>query len=206
MKENLNTLVLATHNRDKVQELKSILKDFPVEILTLDDFPEIGEIEETGTTLLENALLKARTVHRETGLPAIADDTGLEVDALDGRPGVYAARYAGENVSYDDNVEKLLREMLNVPREKRTARFRTVVAYVDNNQELWAEGFIKGMILEKKQGTGGFGYDPVFWVPERKKTFAELSLNEKNEISHRGVALRKLRDVIVENRVDIFLT
>jgi len=100
----------------------------------------------------------------------------------------------------------LLQNMLHIPWEKRTARFRTVVSYVDKNQELWAEGFIKGMILEKKQGTGGFGYDPVFWVPDLKKTFAELSLAEKNEISHRGIALRKLRDVIVENRVDIFLT
>ena len=190
-------IILATHNRDKEKELQNSLQGINVEICSLFDFPEIGDIEETGTTLLENSLLKARTVFDITGIPTIADDTGLEVDFLDGAPGVYSARYAGNNVSYQDNVNKLLIELDGVPREKRKAKFRTVVTYIDKNDELWTEGHIDGIISESIIGDGGFGYDPIFFVPHIGKTFAELSSAEKNKISHRGLALQKLRKILI---------
>jgi|TARA_B100001964_G_C14151102_1_gene562082 XTP/dITP diphosphohydrolase len=190
-------IILATHNRDKEKELQKSLEGLNVEICSLFDFPNIGEIEETGTTLLENSLLKARTVFDITGIPTIADDTGLEVDYLDGAPGVYSARYAGNNVSYQDNVDKLLIELDGVPHERRTARFRTVVTYIDKNEELWTEGYIDGIISETIIGDRGFGYDPVFFVPYKEKTFAELSSDEKNKISHRGIALQKLRKILI---------
>lgn len=190
-------IILATHNRDKEKELQKSLEGLNVKICSLFDFPNIGEIEETGTTLLENSLLKARTVFDITGIPTTADDTGLEVDYLDGAPGVYSARYAGNNVSYQDNVDKLLIELDGVPHERRTARFRTVVTYIDKNEELWTEGYIDGIISETIIGDRGFGYDPVFFVPHKGKTFAELSSDEKNKISHRGIALRKLRKILI---------
>ena len=190
-------IILATHNRDKEKELQKSLEGLNVKICSLFDFPNIGEIEETGTTLLENSLLKARTVFDITGIPTIADDTGLEVDYLDGAPGVYSARYAGNNVSYQDNVDKLLIELDGVPHERRTARFRTVVTYIDKNEELWTEGYIDGFISETIIGDRGFGYDPVFFVPHKGKTFAELSSDEKNKISHRGIALQKLRKILI---------
>ena len=133
-------LIIATHNKDKEKELKAILKNLPFEVVTLDQFPEIGEIEETGSTLYENAKLKADTVHRITNLPCLGDDTGLEVDALNGAPGVYSSRYAGEDVSYEDNVTKLLKEMESTPYEKRSARFRTVIFYTDGERELLQKG------------------------------------------------------------------
>ena len=190
-------IVLATHNHDKEIELQHSLRGLDVDICSLSEYPDIGEIEETGTTLLENSLLKAHTVHDRTGLPTIADDTGLEIDALDGAPGVYSARFAGLNATYEDNVNKLLSVMENVPDDMRSARFRTVISYVDETQELWTEGFIDGRITETPRGNMGFGYDPVFYVPRLEKTFAELSTNEKNKISHRGIALQKLRKILV---------
>ena len=190
-------IILATHNRDKEKELQKSLEGLTIEICSLFDFPEIGDIEETGTTLLENSLLKARTVFDITGIPAIADDTGLEVSFLNGAPGVYSARYAGDNVSYQENVTKLLNELDGVPSDKRLARFRTVVTYIDKNEELWAEGYIDGVISETIIGDSGFGYDPVFFVPHIGKTFAELSSDEKNKISHRGIALQKLRKILI---------
>lgn len=190
-------IILATHNRDKEKELQISLKGMNIEVLSLFDFPEIGDIEETGTTLLENSLLKSRLVFRKTGIPTIADDTGLEVDFLDGAPGVYSARYAGNNVSYKDNVNKLLIELEGIPSEKRTARFRTVITFVDENQEMSTEGYIDGIISKSIKGDGGFGYDPIFFVPHLGKTFAELSSIEKNKISHRGIALQKLRKILI---------
>ena len=190
-------IILATHNRDKEKELQISLKGMNIEVISLFDFPEIGDIEETGTTLLENSLLKSRLVFRKTGIPTIADDTGLEVDFLNGAPGVYSARYAGNNVSYKDNVNKLLIELNGIPSEKRTARFRTVITFVDENQELSAEGHIDGVISESIKGDGGLGYDPIFFVPHLGKTFAELSSIEKNKISHRGIALQKLRKILI---------
>lgn len=172
--------------------MKTVLRDLSVEIITLDDYPEVGDIEETGETLEENALLKARTVNRITGIPAIGDDTGLEVDSLDGGPGVYSARYAGEHATYEDNINKLLAEMSDMGENERTARFRTVAAFVDGETELTSEGKIEGMITFEPKGMFGFGYDPLFFIPEMNCTFAELSAEEKNKISHRGHALRNL--------------
>jgi XTP/dITP diphosphohydrolase len=169
-----------------MEEMKAALKDLHFEIKTLNDFPEIGDIPETGATLEENALLKARTVNKLTGLPAIGDDTGLEVDALAGAPGVYSARYAGENVTYEDNINKILDEMAHIHEHERTARFCTVTAFVDGSDEITTSGKIEGMITKEPKGTSGFGYDPVFYIPEMKCTFAELSTEEKNKISHRG--------------------
>ena len=188
----LNTIVLATHNQDKKIELQDSLSEFSVTILSLNDFPHIGEIEETGETLLENSMLKAKTAYNLTNLPAIADDTGLEVDSLAGAPGVYSARYAGEDVTYSDNVNKLLNEMKGISSRNRGAQFRTVISFIDGERELWTEGIIKGEIGEMPVGNSGFGYDPIFFIPELNKTFAELSTEEKNKISHRGLAMKKL--------------
>jgi XTP/dITP diphosphohydrolase len=191
-------LIIATHNKDKEKELKAILKNLPFEVVTLDQFPEIGEIEETGSTLYENAKLKADTVHRITNLPCLGDDTGLEVDALNGAPGVYSSRYAGEDVSYEDNVTKLLKEMESTPPEKRSARFRTIIFYTDGERELYSEGEIKGYITEERRGNNGFGYDPVFYIPEVKKTMAELKSDKKNKLSHRGQAMGKFRKLLLD--------
>lgn len=183
-------IVLATHNKGKMSEINNLLSS-SYEVLTLDHFPDIKEIPETGKTLKENAFIKARTVFEMTGLPSLADDTGLEVEALGGDPGVYSARYAGEQASYQDNCEKLLKNMMRVPKENREAKFRTVIAYKDDNRELSCDGSVKGEIVQSPKGSFGFGYDSVFYYPPLEKTFAELSEEEKNSISHRGRALRK---------------
>ena len=197
-------IVLATHNRDKCAEMEAIMKDMPIQLLTLNEFPEIEEIIEDGKTLNENALIKAKTVHKITHLPAIADDTGLEVDALGGLPGIYSARYAGENCSYSDNVNKLLKEMANIPPQKRSALFRTAIAYVDENMELTTEGIVEGLITNVTKGIDGFGYDPVFYVPDMKKTYAEMSINEKNQISHRGKAVNNMQKLLHSHLPQIF--
>ena len=183
-------IVLATHNKGKMSEINNLLSS-SYEVLTLDHFPDIKEIPETGKTLKENAFIKARTVFEMTGLPSLADDTGLEVESLGGDPGVYSARYAGEQASYQDNCEKLLKNMMRVPKENREAKFRTVIAYKDDNRELSCDGSVKGEIAQSPKGSFGFGYDSVFYYPPLEKTFAELSEEEKNSISHRGRALRK---------------
>ena len=183
-------IVLATHNKGMMAEINSLLSS-SYEVLPLDHFPNIKEIPETGKTLKENAFIKARTVFEMTGLPSLADDTGLEVEALGGEPGVFSARYAGEQASYQDNCEKLLKNMMRVPKENREAKFRTVIAYKDDNRELSCDGSVKGEIAQSPKGTFGFGYDSVFYYPSLENTFAELSEEEKNSISHRGRALRK---------------
>ena len=193
-------IVLATHNRGKMKEMSSILAHLPVKLLTLDDFPQIGEIPETGETLKENAFIKAETVHQKTGLPALADDTGLAVEALEGAPGVHSSRYDGETATFEDNCRKMMQEMDGIPAEERTARFHTVIAFVSDSGNEWTEGMVEGRILEKKQGDGGFGYDPLFYYPPLKKTFAELNSEQKNNISHRGKALRNFCQIL-EKRI-----
>ena len=193
-------IVLATHNRGKMKEMSSILAHLPVKLLTLDDFPQIGEIPETGETLKENAFIKAETVHQKTGLSALADDTGLEVDALDGAPGVHSSRYDGETATFEDNCRKMLQEMDGIPAEERTAQFHTVIAFVSDSGNEWTEGMVEGRILENKRGDGGFGYDPLFYYPPLKKTFAELNSEQKNNISHRGKALRNFCQIL-EKRI-----
>ena len=185
-------IVLATHNEDKCAEISALLCSFSIDLLFLEDFPEIGEIIEDGTTLEENALIKARTVHSLTGLYAWADDTGLEVSALGGQPGVYSARYAGENCSYSDNVQKLLQDMENIPEDMRKAHFKTVIALIGDNMELVSKGIVQGMITTKPKGVGGFGYDPVFYVLDKNKTYSEMKMTEKNQISHRGKAIQNM--------------
>ena len=192
-------IVVATHNKDKFKELYHGLKSLKIKLLSLDDFPEIGEIIEDGKTLEENALIKARTVNQLTSLPAISDDTGLFVDALNGDPGIYSARYAGENSTYLDNVNKMLHEMKNIPEGKRQAKFCTVMAYVDGKMELIAEGFVKGIISNKIKGIGGFGYDSIFYVCNKGKTFSEMSIEEKNLISHRSRAIDALKAKLASN-------
>tara|TARA_Y100000590_G_scaffold454453_1_gene601306 strand:- start:1816 stop:2436 length:621 start_codon:yes stop_codon:yes gene_type:complete len=189
-------IVLATHNQDKCAEMKAILGHMNLSFVTLKDFPEIGEIIEDGNTLIENALIKARCVYNITKLPSIADDTGLSVDVLNGAPGIYSARFAGENCSYSDNVNKLLKEMENTPKNKRSAYFCTSIAYIDDKLELTTEGFVKGIITNVTKGIDGFGYDPVFYVPSIKKTYAEMSMDEKNKISHRGIAIRNMQKLL----------
>jgi XTP/dITP diphosphohydrolase len=192
-------LILATNNRDKVRELRHALDGLPVQILTRDDYPGIPEVVEDGATLADNALKKARALCAATGLPSVADDTGLEVDALNGEPGVYSSRFARPGATYADNVRELLRRMKDVPTSKRTARFRCVIAWVEpGGAEILVEGICEGSILNEPQGTGGFGYDPVFLVPTRGRTFAELTVEEKNEISHRGLAMARMRRVLSE--------
>ena len=189
-------LVLATHNPHKEKEMMSLLSHMEFYISGLSQFPEVGEIEETGKTLHENALIKARTVYKITGNPSLADDTGLEVNALAGAPGVYSARYAGNNPSYEDNIKKLLEELVNTPKEERGAQFRTVMAFVDRDVELYSEGIIKGEITFIEKGNGGFGYDPVFQPYSKIVTFAELSEKEKNKISHRAIAAEKMKEIL----------
>lgn len=185
--------VLATANPDKAREIQAILGD----AVQLQPRPaSVPDVEETGDTLLENARLKARAVAEGTGRPAIADDTGLEVEYLEGAPGVYSARFAGEGATYADNVAKLLGQMTGVEEAGRTARFRTVaVARWPDGREVWAEGVVEGTIAPAARGSAGFGYDPVF-VPAGGdgRTFAEMASDEKDRISHRGRAFRALAE------------
>lgn len=187
----MKRLVLASGNKDKIEELRTILQPLGITLLSTYDFPDLKEVSEDKQTLEGNALKKARYTAGETGLPAVADDTGLEVDALDGEPGVYSARYAGEEASYLDNMNKLLEELSSIPTTERTARFRTVVAFIDSDREQTFHGVCDGRILKEPRGSGGFGYDPVFQPREYRKTFAELSPEQKHEISHRGRAIAK---------------
>jgi len=188
-------IVIATFNPDKVKELERLL-DLPgVALVSLREFPGARSPEETGHTLLENAQIKARGAHALTGLAAIADDTGLEVDALDGRPGIYAARFAGPDATYADNVQRLLAELSGVEYHRRTARFRTVCAAVlGPGDELDAEGVLEGVITTAPRGTNGFGYDPVFEIPQLGRTLAELDASEKNATSHRARAAKALAE------------
>lgn len=185
----LKTIFLASGNPHKIEELEQMIQPLGIELKSTLDFPDAHEVVEDQPDLEGNAVKKARYWFNETGIPSLADDTGLEVDVLNGAPGVYSARYAGENVTYDDNVEKLLREMDG--ESNRKARFRTVIAFLDGSDEHLFEGVCEGEIITKRKGEKGFGYDPVFQPEGYDQTFAELSSEEKNKISHRGLALQK---------------
>ncbi len=196
------TVILATRNTGKIQELKDTLCNFKLNILCLEDFPEIPEIEETGKTFEENALIKAKVASQYTGLIAIADDSGLEVDILNGAPGVYSSRYAEDipnihNLTIDQhNISKLLSTLKNVPLTQRTARLcTTIVAYNTNGKYITATGIIKGLISLTPKGNNGFGYDPIFFDTNLGKTFGELPLKEKKQYSHRTKALKKLLEL-----------
>ncbi len=188
--------IIATHNMKKQAEMQRILSPLGVEVLTAEMAGiTLTDVEETGTTFLENAVLKAESGCRESKMPCIADDSGLSVDFLGGEPGVYSARYSGEHGNDEANIQKLLKNLENVPEEKRTARFVcTVCVCFPDGRKFTVDGKCEGRIGFEKHGNGGFGYDPVFMVGE--KSFAELSAEEKDEISHRGNALRKLAEVL----------
>ena len=195
----IRELVLATRNRHKAAELLMLLGDPRIIIRTLDEFPGAPDVVEDGDTCEANAVKKACAIAEYTGLPAVADDTGLDVDALGGRPGVYAARYAGEHATYEDNCRKLLLELTGVSPAQRTARFLTVAAIaLPSGRVRVAQGVLDGMIAEEASGTLGFGYDPVFFVPELGKTLAQLSADQKNTISHRAKAFTQAKDLLHE--------
>jgi XTP/dITP diphosphohydrolase len=201
----IRELVLATRNQHKVAELVALLGDLGVTIRTLDEFPDAPDVVEDGDTCEANAVKKARAIAEFTGLPAVADDTGLEVDALGGRPGVYAARYAGEDATYEDNCRKLLQDLMGVPREQRTARFLTIAAIALPSDGIRvAQGTLEGAIAEEASGTLGFGYDPVFLIPELGKTLAQLSADQKNRISHRAKAFTQAKGLLREMEFEVF--
>ncbi|CAN7299245.1 XTP/dITP diphosphatase [Rossellomorea sp. LjRoot5] len=190
-------VIIATKNRGKAKEFQHMFAPYGYEVQTLLDLPHIEDVEETGVTFEENAILKAETVARELGELVIADDSGLSIDALEGRPGVYSARYAGEEKSDEANMAKVLEELESVEESDRTARFYCVLAIAGPDMETkTVTGSCEGMILRDKRGTNGFGYDPIFFVPSLGKTMAELTQDEKSQISHRGHALKKLGNMI----------
>ncbi|WP_305371554.1 XTP/dITP diphosphatase [Photobacterium leiognathi] len=190
----MSKLVLATGNQGKVKEMADLLADFGFDVVAQSDY-NVSSVAETGTTFIENAIIKARHAAKETGLPAIADDSGLEVDFLKGAPGIYSARFAGEDASDADNIDKLLAEMKNVPEDQRTARFHCVLVMMRHENDptpLVCHGSWEGSILTERHGENGFGYDPVFWVPEDQCASAELAPARKKQLSHRGKALQQL--------------
>ena len=196
-----NRLVIATSNKHKLSEIISVLANPSWQILSLQDFPEIDPIAETASTFRENALLKARTVFRHTSLLTLADDSGLEVDALAGAPGVTSARYAGPEHDYAANNRKLLKALRGISTGGRQAQFRCVVAIVNKDYEKVVEGIVRGHIIQELRGNGGFGYDPLFVPDGYDKTYAELGEGIKNRISHRAIAFRKAL-ILVEQLLD----
>jgi XTP/dITP diphosphohydrolase len=192
-------ILIATKNIGKVKEFQSMFNEFGIEVLSLLDIEGSPDVEETGTTFEENAILKAETISSEMNIPVIADDSGLEIDALDGRPGVYSARYAGSQKNDDDNMDKVLYELKEVHRSERNARFVCALAFARPGQETFVvKGICEGEILSERRGQEGFGYDPIFYLPQLNRSMAELTKEEKNKISHRALALTKLKDFINE--------
>lgn len=191
-------IVLATRNPDKVREISDILASVPVDFMTLMDFPDIRSVEENGATFEANAVKKAVHVWRQTHLASLADDSGLEVDALSGQPGILSARFAGEAASYKENNEKLIGLLKGVPTERRRARFVCVAVLVTPKGKIVLQrGEVEGTIIDEARGSGGFGYDPVFYLPHLEKTVAELDEDVKNTLSHRAKAFGALRDYIM---------
>lgn len=191
----MKEIVIATKNPGKAKEFQEMFAPLGYQVKTLLDYPEIPDVEETGQTFQENALLKAKEIANQLNCPVIADDSGLAIDALGGRPGVYSARYAGEPKNDERNIQKVLEELKDVPDNERTAHFICVLAVVVPGREpLLFEGRCDGVILREKRGENGFGYDPIFYVSERGKTMAEMTPAEKHSVSHRGKALAKFKN------------
>jgi XTP/dITP diphosphohydrolase len=187
----MKKIIIATSNKHKVSEISVKIQPFFDEILSLADFPEIGEIVEDGNTIEENSFIKSRASFDHAKIASVADDTILEVDALNGAPGLYTARYAGENATYEDNMTKLLKKLDGVEDKFRTARFRTIISFVDGINDFYVEGTIEGKILNKRIGNKGFGYDPIFLSKEFNISLAEMDNSLKNRVSHRGIAIDK---------------
>lgn len=189
----LKTILIATKNKGKAKEFEVLFYPKGYKVLTLLDMDDHLDVEETGKTFEENAKLKAETISSYYNLPVLADDSGLMVDALDGRPGIYSARYAGEEKNDESNLQKVLAELKDIPDDERTARFYCALAFAIPGEETRLyKGTIEGRITKEPKGSNGFGYDPIFYVPSKEKTMAELSADEKNEISHRAQAIRYL--------------
>jgi XTP/dITP diphosphohydrolase len=192
--KNLDKVVLATGNKGKVKELARMLSGLGIEVFPQSEF-SVVDVAETGTTFVENAIIKARHAAKQTGLPAIADDSGLAVDALSGKPGVYSARYSGDQATDQSNITKLLDAMADIPKDKRQAKFLCVLVFMrhaDDPTPIICQGEWSGEITTKQQGENGFGYDPVFWVDTQNCSSAQLSPAQKNAFSHRGKALKLL--------------
>ena len=190
----MQKIVLASNNKGKVRELGQMLSSLGMEVLPQSEFG-VGEVEETGLTFVENAILKARHAAKVSGLPAIADDSGLEVDVLNGAPGIYSARFAGQDANDEENLQKLLADLKEVPDEQRTARFQCLLVYMRHANDptpLICQGTWEGIITREPRGENGFGYDPIFYVAAHQCTSAQLTPEQKNQLSHRGQALQKL--------------
>ena len=194
----MKKIVIASSNKHKVSEISINIQPFFDTILSFSDFPKIGEIIEDGTTIEENSFIKSRASFKYTGLASVADDTILEVDHLNGEPGLYTARYAGEQATYNQNMNKLIKELHGVEMNMRTARYRTVISYVDGVNDFHVEGILEGKILKNKIGKNGFGYDPIFYVDKYDKSLAQINSSLKNDISHRGLAIKKFVSKIKE--------
>lgn len=197
----MKKIVLATGNQGKVREMADLLADFGFDVVAQSEF-NVSEVAETGTTFIENAIIKARHAAKETGFAAIADDSGLEVDCLNGAPGIYSARYAGDHASDAENIEKLLEALKEVPEAQRTARFHCVLVlmrHADDPTPIVCHGQWEGRILAQTQGNHGFGYDPIFLVPEEQCSSAQLDPMRKKQLSHRGKALKQLFAQLTEH-------
>ena len=186
----MKKIVIASSNNHKVSEISVKIQPFFDEILSLADFPKIGEIIEDGNTIEENSFKKSRASFEHTNIASIADDTILEVDALNGDPGLFTARYAGEKATYEENMTKLLDNLNGVEDNLRTARFRTIISFVDGKNDFHVEGRLEGKILNKRIGDNGFGYDPIFLSTEFEMSLAQMDSKLKNEVSHRGLAIK----------------
>ena len=193
----MKNIIISSSNKHKISEIITTIKPLFDKIYSLSDFPDIGDIKEDGTSIVENSFIKSRVAFNHTKLPSMADDTVLEVDHLMGDPGIYTARYAGENATYEENMEKLLKNLKGVPWKERTARFKTVVTYVDGENDFFVEGCLEGKILESKQGDLGFGYDPIFYASAQNMSLGDMGLEDKNQISHRAIAIQKFAHKII---------
>lgn len=188
------TLVMASGNKGKLREFNILLSDFGFDVKPQSDF-DVSDAEETGLTFVENAIIKARNACLTTNLPSIADDSGIEVDALSGEPGIYSARFSGKDANDEKNNQKLLSLLADLPKEKRSARYQCILVYMRHAKDptpLIAQASWEGLILEEPLGGNGFGYDPIFWVPSHNCSSAQLDKDEKNKISHRALALKEL--------------
>ena len=193
----MDKIVFATTNAGKIKEIKEILADFDVEIVSMNEMNIDVDVEENGTTFEENSLIKARAISKLTGLPALADDSGLEVDYLNGEPGIYSARYLGRDTDYDYKNNYIIDKLKDAKDEERSARFVCVISLVlPDGREFVKKGVMEGRIGYEIKGENGFGYDPIFYLPQYGKTSAEISAEEKNKISHRGKALREMKELI----------